>query len=122
MNVNTFHLSQTSDLESNPTHTYYLLSQPTLPLSDTELTKDVHMPRSHHEHHESTRQYCTFKPTEMFANENYLDEPQDTEFKRTIIKFKEQRSLETKRSSLLNLKQLKENEHLSDAKMKQSQK
>lgn len=26
-------------------------------------------------------------PMDVFSNENYLDEPQDTEFKRTIINF-----------------------------------
>lgn len=66
------------------------------------------MPRSHHKHHESTQQYRTPKPTAMFVNENYLHEPQDTKFKRIIIKLKEWKEFKDKKQQLNELKQLRE--------------
>lgn len=57
--------------------------------------------------------------TEMFANNNYLDELQDTEFKGTIINFikyfKEFTEYTNKQFNEIKKKELLENKHLCDS-------
>lgn len=60
--------------------------------SDTQAKKEVHMPKLHHKNENNTnglRQRFSTKPTiptKMF-DENYIDKPQDTVFKGTIMNF-----------------------------------
>lgn len=55
-------------------------------VSESELKKGVHIPRSHKNRSKMEDQACIFCPkvtntVELFTNENYLDKPQDTELK-----------------------------------------
>lgn len=69
-----------------------LLFQIALSIPDLETIKQVHMPRSPFKNINNMREQAgTFSPIstcpiEMFASENCLNEPQDTEFKRTVVK------------------------------------
>jgi hypothetical protein len=63
-------------------------------MSDTELTTTkLNMSNSYHKNTNHTKYYASVSlpkhtsHVEMTANENYLDELQDTGFKRTIINF-----------------------------------
>lgn len=80
------------------------------------------MPRSHHKTSTLKGQASIFSPqltstTKIFANENYLDEHQDTELKRTIINFiKELKDFKShNQHTEVKEKEWKENKYLNDA-------
>lgn len=57
----------------------------------------------------------TASPIEMFSNEKYLDEPQDIEYKRTVINFiKEFKESKEDKNKLLTKLQKEYNKWLSD--------
>lgn len=75
---------------------------------------EVHIPRSYHKTYKKyakSSQYLPLKPTcliEMFANQNYLVEPQGTVFKTTILNVKILRTMKkTQRNNSMKLKRIR---------------
>lgn len=79
---------------SNPAHPHTLSSAPTCSVHIRHRTNKrslhVQIPLQTYKQHERLSQYLLSKltsPAEIFANDNYLDESEDIEFKRTIINY-----------------------------------
>lgn len=82
----------TPTFQPNMACTSCALSQTAVPISDTKITKEIHMPRSRHTNTNNVDNQNRMPPTsssEMFSDESHLDEPQNVKTKQNKTFLKE---------------------------------